>query len=128
MRMPLELGEVTLADRGMALSVKKGEPPTKVHNLSTANTINLNEVSVIINNTFYFRTRQEGDTLLMRGMHRKLRKLYNAAKISPSVRERLPLLCDEEGIVWAPFVGTRDDLPTEGEAIRIRIVSTKGSF
>ncbi len=120
--IPFSLGITELPSLGVRIEAEK------VHNLSIARTINLNEVSVIINNAFYFRTRQEGDTLLMRGMHRKLRKLYNAAKIPPSVRERLPLLCDEEGIVWAPFVGTRDGLPTEGDAIRIRIVSTKGSF
>lgn len=61
----------------------------------------------------YFRPRREGDLLLLRGMHRKLRKLQNERGIPPALRERLPLLCDSQGVLWAPFVGLRDG----GEAL-----------
>jgi tRNA(Ile)-lysidine synthetase-like protein len=63
--------------------------------------------------TLYWRSRQEGDTIYMGGMTRKLRKLYNQKQIPLRLREQLPLLCDEKGIVWAPFVGARDGLAAD---------------
>lgn len=56
----------------------------------------------------YFRLRDGGDTILLRGMHRRVRKLQNAHAVPPFVRERLPILCDRDGILWVPFVGVRD--------------------
>ena len=56
----------------------------------------------------HWRGRRSGDTLLLRGVHRKLRKLQNEAGIPLDVRDRLPLLCDGERVVWAPFIGAAD--------------------
>jgi tRNA(Ile)-lysidine synthetase-like protein len=46
--------------------------------------------------------------LLMGGIHRKIRKLQNAAHIPTALRARIPLLCDSHGVLWVPFVGMRD--------------------
>lgn len=62
--------------------------------------------------TLIWRSRREGDVLLLRGKHHKLRKLQNARGIPSALRERLPLLCDAEGIYWAPGIGLRDSAPT----------------
>ena len=72
-------------------------------------------------NTLSWRSRREGDLLLLGGMHRRLRRLYREAGISPRMRERIPLLCDREGIVWAPFLGVRDGLSKTGEAYLIKV-------
>ena len=56
------------------------------------------------------RPRASGDTIYLRGMHRKLRKLQNECGIPPALRDRLPVLCDSEGILWAPMIGLRDGL------------------
>lgn len=117
-----EIGTAWLDEGRIRLEIEK------INNLSTANTINLNETSVIINDTLYFRSRKEGDTILRGGMHRKLRKLWNEAKIPSVLRDRLPVLCDCEGIVWAPFAGQRDGLETEGERARIRVVIERYPF
>ena len=121
MRMPLELGEVTLADRGMSLSVKKGEPPTKVHNLSTSSCIILKLKFDIMESGFYWRTLEEGDVLLTGGMHKKLSKLYARVGIPPCRRVQIPLLCDARGIVWAPFVGARDGLGVDGTSYALSV-------
>lgn len=55
------------------------------------------------------RPRKEGDTLLIGGMHKKLRKLQNEKDVPLVLRETLPLLCDDEGILWAPLVATRQN-------------------
>ncbi len=51
----------------------------------------------------------------MGGMHRKLRRLQAERGIDARLRDRIPLLCDAEGIVWAPLVGVRDGV-TLGKA------------
>ena len=58
------------------------------------------------------RSREAGDTIYLRGRHRKLRKLQNEAGIPPALRDRLPVLCDSEGILWAPVIGLRGGLDT----------------
>ena len=55
------------------------------------------------------------------GMHRKLRRLYRDAGVSPRMRDRIPLLCDGDGIVGAPCIGVRDGLEIEGDAYQIHI-------
>ena len=56
----------------------------------------------------HFRPRREGDTLLLHGVNRKLRKLQNEVGVPAALRDRLPLLCDGDTVLWAPFCGTRD--------------------
>lgn len=59
-------------------------------------------------NPLILRSRQEGDTLLCRGVNRKLRKLQNEVGVPAALRDRLPLLCLGDTVLWAPFVGARD--------------------
>ena len=59
---------------------------------------------------FTWRNRREGDVILRGKMHRKLRRLYAQMGMPTELRRTLPLLCEGEKIVWAPFVGTSDDL------------------
>ena len=39
---------------------------------------------------------------------RLLRRLQAEAGIPVHLRDTVPLLCDEKGILWAPYVGVRD--------------------
>lgn len=55
-----------------------------------------------------WRSRRPGDTILFRGVNRKLRKLQNEMGIPPAMRDRLPLLCLGDTVLWAPFIGPRD--------------------
>ena len=55
-------------------------------------------------------------------MHKKLRRIYREAGVSQRLRTRIPLLCDADGIVWAPFAGSRDVDPNRlGEPYIIRV-------
>ena len=42
-------------------------------------------------------------------MTHKLKKQLIDAKIPSDLRDRVPLLCDDRGIVWAVGFGVRDD-------------------
>ncbi len=114
-------GETVIPGTEYSIFVEKLEKSTKVHNLSTAQYIILNFDFDIIDKSVYWRLRREGDTIRQGGMTRRLRKLYNQRQIPLRVRERLPLLCDEIGILWAPLVGGRDELPPVSPENRYQI-------
>ena len=64
--------------------------------------------SATINGSLFVRPRREGDTILTGGMHKKVKKLFCEKKIPLPLRDRLPILCDDDGIVWIPLVALRD--------------------
>lgn len=126
--IPYELafaeGETPIPGMNWKISVHKSEKTLKVHNLSIAPYIILTEESAIMKNALRWRTRREGDRILMGGMHRSVRRLQREAGVSPEDRERLPILCRGEEILWVPFVGVRDgagstDPATEGVQVRL---------
>ena len=119
--IPFSKEEIRLPDSGIVIRVEKIGENTKIHNLSTALHMILDADSAIINDGLLWRSRKEGDTLVMGGMTRKLRKLYNQKKIPWRLREQMPLLCDGEGIVWAPFVGVRDGVQTAETGLLITV-------
>lgn len=65
--------------------------------------------SAIIVGSLYLRPRNDGDTIYYGGMRRKLKKLFNDAKIPQSLKKSIPILCDDKGAVWVPGFGVRDD-------------------
>ena len=113
-----ENGEMVLPS-GIRIVAENQENGTKINKLSTHSCLNSSAVSVIINDGFFWRSRREGDLLLMGGMHRKLRRLYRGVGIPPRWRDAIPLLCDAKGIVWAPFIGVRDGLLESGDVCRL---------
>ncbi len=50
-------------------------------------------------------------------MTRRLKKLYNDKKLSPDERERLPVFCDSEGIVWVPGFAVADRARADSDRI-----------
>jgi tRNA(Ile)-lysidine synthetase-like protein len=53
----------------------------------------------------------------MGGMTRKLKNLFQAAQLDAHARARLPLVCDGQGVLYIPYVGTCDRAQAkEGDA------------
>ena len=71
--------------------------------------INANLSSAIIDGDLYLRSKKDGDTIYYGGMTHKLKKLFNDRKIPLSERKKLPILCDQKGVLWVPGFGVRDD-------------------
>ena len=70
------------------------------------------------------RKRQEGDTILSHGMHKKLKKVLNEKDIPLHHRDRIPLICLHDGSpLWYPRAIYRDGYPTpeEGPCLRITV-------
>ena len=56
------------------------------------------------------RNREPGDRIKIGGHHKSLKKLMNEKKVPIEIRDELPVLCDDEGIIWVPYVGARDGI------------------
>ncbi len=61
-----------------------------------------------IEGNLFARNRREGDTIQIGGMTRNLKKLFQEAKIPNFYRNRLPIICDDKGIIWIPYIGLCD--------------------
>lgn len=64
--------------------------------------------SDIIKGELTLRNKRDGDSYVYGGMRRKLKKLFNDRSIPLSERQRVPVLCDEEGILWVSGFPARD--------------------
>jgi tRNA(Ile)-lysidine synthase len=116
-KIPFVTGETVLCDGALKICVKKlekNQSRENVHTLSTPMCIMIDGLSDVEKSGLYWRGRREGDTILFRSHHRSLRKLYRDAGIPPALRDVMPILCDEEGILWAPSVGLRDGVGNQG--------------
>lgn len=58
----------------------------------------------------FVRQRADGDRIVCRGMTRRVKKLYQQKKISPSERDAIPVICDSDGILWIPGIAVRDGI------------------
>ncbi len=108
---PVDMGATVLSDRKMLLLVDSETNPHEMR-LSAKN-IYKNETTIHINsdrikNGLFLRSRKEGDTILLHGMHKKIRKLQNGCALPLPLRSALPLLCDKDGALWCPLVALRD--------------------
>ncbi len=64
--------------------------------------------SATIKGALFLRNRRAGDRILAGKCHKSVRKLPAMAGLPLDVRERVPLLCDGEGVLAVPFGPVRD--------------------
>lgn len=109
---PIGMGTTSLFDGKMLLVADSETSPHEMwfsakNIYKNATTIQIN--SDRIKDDLFVRTRKEGDRILLHGIHKKLRKLQNETALPLALRTSLPLLCDKDGILWAPLTALRDD-------------------
>ncbi len=75
-----------------------------IYNLSLHERIDCDK----INGKLFARKRLPGDTVRIGNMNKKLKKLLCDADIPRHVREKLPIICDDSGILYVPYIGIRD--------------------
>jgi tRNA(Ile)-lysidine synthase len=107
--MPLTMGKTQIPNTDISICITPIENPD-IPNKGDWNTLILAGEWKELQQTLTWRNRREGDVILRGKMHRQLRRLYAQKGIPTELRCALPLLCQGEEIVWAPFVGTSDDL------------------
>jgi len=72
------------------------------------------------------RNRQAGDRIFLRGMHRSVKKLLCDAKIPLELRDKLPIVCDGDGIVFIPYIGVRDGMSAKNSEKKTYITLISG--
>jgi len=69
----------------------------------------------IIKGKLTIRPKKDGDAYVYGGKLRKLKKLFNDMNVPEQYRPLIPVICDEEGVLWVPGLKTRDDDSTTEE-------------
>lgn len=85
---------------------------TNVYNLYTELQVRFDTIKGRI----FLRPMQEGDRILHGGMHKRVRKLYGQSGVPLWLRPRLPLLCDDDGVLAVPGICLRDGCKTTSNA------------
>ncbi|MBQ7921535.1 MAG: tRNA lysidine(34) synthetase TilS [Clostridia bacterium] len=93
----------------MVLSRKNQQKATSafenIYKLSIQQTINFAKIKGVMS----VRYRLPGDTIRYGGMTRKVKKLLSEKHLPEKLRNCLPVLTDEEGIVWLPGFPVREE-------------------
>ncbi len=84
---------------------------------------NLIDCDKIVGNVF-LRTRVEGDkiTLFNRKVTKTLKKLFNEMNIPVEKRDLLPVLCDDEGVLWVYSIGVDARCRVDSDSSNIILV------
>ena len=84
----------------IAVSAPTTDENENVHKLFSINRIDYDKIQ----GSLYLRTRRTGDRIRPagRGVSKSIKKLMNELEIPMQIRDRYPLLCDDEGIVLIP--------------------------
>ncbi len=79
-----------------------------------------------IEGNLYVRNRADGDRYTYGGMTRKLKKLLCDKKIPQEERDRIPIICDDTGILWVPGFPPREKpSKNDNENLNIYIEKTE---
>ncbi len=103
---PLSEGRNHLSQTSVEILMESSQKAKNIYK----NSILLILDSAKIKGTLRARSRRPGDRIRLGGIHRSLKKIYCDRKISPTLRRRLPVLCDDDGIVAVPSIGIKDGL------------------
>lgn len=69
------------------------------------------------------RSRKEGDEYKCRGKTRSVKKFMINEKIPSYLRQQIPVVCDEEGIIWIAGLGVADRIKDEGSSDKVYSLS-----
>jgi len=105
--LPLAIGELKIPNTDISISIAPIEKSSEVDKQG-GNTLVLFGEWEELQKKLSWRNRRDGDVILRGKMHRQLRRLWAEKGIPTEMRRALPLLCQGEEIVWAPFVGISD--------------------
>lgn len=72
------------------------------------NALSIHAAADAIKGCLYARNVQAGDRIVINKMTKRVKKLLCDAHIPKRIRASLPLICDDDGILWIPFIGLSD--------------------
>lgn len=109
--LPAQQGLTEILAAGVAIRINFPENQetdtridTNVYNLYTELQVRFGTIKGRV----FLRPIRQGDVILSGGMHKRIRKLYGERHVPQHLRARLPLLCDDEGVIAVPGICVRD--------------------
>ncbi len=105
LKIPLHEGENTISQIDCKIIIGNTHKNINIYKKS----IKLYIDSAKIKGTIFMRLKEAGDRIRMGGMSKSLKKLMCDKKIPLSLRGRLPVICDDSGIVAVPMIGVSDN-------------------
>lgn len=106
----LTLGFTEFEETGDALLIT--ENPNDIEEVISKNIYKMSTHTIMKKSALtdtIIRSRNAGDVFVFSNMTKKVKKMLNEAKIPLQKRDILPLICDQEGIIWIPGFPVRDD-------------------
>jgi len=120
-RVFLKQGDNFITQIGQILTISE-EISGKVSNINKKLLI-IEASSDKIKGGMFARNIREGDRIRMNQMTKSVKKLLCDSKIPRDMRKQIPLICDEEEILWIPLVGLCDKCrnPESNKKIRMTL-------
>lgn len=126
----LSEGENVFCDGLVTVTVSRGEADYKKHKAyvgyktdkgaSTTIAVSLDEEAV--KGEIYVRPRKNGDKVLSLGVNKSVKRCFINNKVPVELREAIPVVCDDEGIIYVPFVGATDRVFSKDNGRKINIL------
>ena len=110
--VPLKKGLNEISDIGVTVAYMCDEAPSGKSPFCTLRLKNI--VGELI-----ARSRRDGDTVKHGRVTKKVKKILSEKKIPSHLRDKIPLLCDSEGIIAIPEIITRDGCLGKNDGIVI---------
>lgn len=78
-----------------------------------------------INGKLFFSSLREGDKIRLRGrgVTKQLRRIFNEMHIEPELRRSIPVLRDDEGIIWVSGVGVADRVAVDSNTDSVVMIT-----
>jgi tRNA(Ile)-lysidine synthase len=86
------------------------------------NSISLHFNSAKICGSLVARNRQSSDKIKVNGVNKSIKKLLCDKKIPLEIRYRLPVICDDEGVIAVPFLAVADRARTKNGDLELKFI------
>lgn len=126
----LSEGENVLCGGLITVTVRRGEAPSKKskayvgykteNGFCTTLAVSLDEDAV--KGEIHVRPRKNGDKVLSLGVNKSVKRCFINNKVPVELREAIPVVCDDEGIIFVPFVGAADRVFSKDDGRKINIL------
>ena len=118
MIFPLKPGENIIDGTNLVVYIGHiDETSLKVYNFSIKASVS----SDIIDNGIHLRVKRDGDAYKYSGITHKLKKVFNDRNIPSFEREYIPIISDNNGILWVPGLSVRDGVSVGDNLIPITL-------
>ncbi len=80
-----------------------------------------------IKGKLFFTSIREGDKVCLRGrgVTKQLRRIFNEKHVQPELRRSIPVLRDDEGIVWVYGVGVAQRVAVDADTCRMLLLTSE---